>query len=149
LAYIYHLSKFYEYIDVLNLKAAGIEIGRHMLFHHLTTPYLTYYRVLNSPDWQLFAFLNCVHHFWMYAYFGGVSFFRPILPFTGWLQLGAGIALDVYLCITGDRNTPENLGRCISIALLTRYAMLFYEELKGSDARKAEKAKQTGDKKKK
>jgi hypothetical protein len=35
-AYIYHLSKFYEYIDVLLLQAQGISIGKHMAFHHLT-----------------------------------------------------------------------------------------------------------------
>ena len=35
-AYIYHVSKFYEYIDVLLLQAQGISIGEHMTFHHLT-----------------------------------------------------------------------------------------------------------------
>ena len=35
-AYIYHLSKFYEYLDVLLLVAQGIAIGKHMAFHHMT-----------------------------------------------------------------------------------------------------------------
>ena len=148
LAYVYHLSKFYEYIDVFNLLASGTEIGPHMAFHHITTPFLTYFRVLNASDWQLFAFLNCFHHFWMYSYFGGFSSFRPILPFTGWLQLGAGIALDVYYCATQGREAPETTNRAISIMLLTRYAMLFYEELTGSSVRKAKKAEQKEDKKK-
>ncbi|KAK5294530.1 hypothetical protein LTR99_009336 [Exophiala xenobiotica] len=65
LAYIYHLSKFYEYIDVFNLVANGQSIGSHMAFHHITTPFLTYFRVLNASGWQLFAFLNCLHHFWI------------------------------------------------------------------------------------
>lgn len=50
LAYIYHLSKLYEYIDVFNLVGQGITIGPHMAFHHLTTPFLTYFRVLNATD---------------------------------------------------------------------------------------------------
>ncbi|KAJ9616600.1 hypothetical protein H2200_000319 [Cladophialophora chaetospira] len=142
LAYIYHLSKFYEYIDIFNLLAAGTEIGPHMAFHHITMPFLTYFRVLNASDWQLFAFLNCLHHFLMYSYFAGVASLRPILPLTGWLQLGAGIALDVYYCATKGRDAPESTNRAISVMLMTRYAMLFYEELKGSSAKKAEMAKQ-------
>ncbi|EXJ87246.1 hypothetical protein A1O3_04205 [Capronia epimyces CBS 606.96] len=75
-------------------RVADPSIGSYVAFHHLTTPFLTYFRVLNAVDWQLFAFLNCFHHFFMYAYFGGVSVFRPILPLTGWLRLGAAISLD-------------------------------------------------------
>ncbi len=41
LAYAYHLSKFYEYIDVFNLVAGGVTIGPHMAFHHITTPVMT------------------------------------------------------------------------------------------------------------
>ena len=149
LAYIYHISKFYEYLDVFNLVASGTAIGSHMAFRHLTMPFLTYFRVLNASDWQLFAFLNCFHHFWMYSYFGGVSSFRPVLPLTGWLQLGAGIAPDIYYIVTqGQPEAAESKNRAISIMLLARYAMLFYEELKGSDARKAEIPEQRGNKKK-
>lgn len=148
LAYIYHLSKIYEYIDVFNLVAAGTEIGPHMAFHHITTPFLTHFRVLNASDWQPFAFLNCCHHFLLYSYLAGVSAFRPILPLTGWLQLGAGIALDVYYCATKGREAPESTNRAISVMLMTRYAMLFYEELKGSDARKAKRAEHKVEEKK-
>ncbi len=148
LAYIYHLSKFYEYLDVFNLVAAGTEIGPHMAFHHITTPFLTYFRILNASDWQLFAFLNCLHHFLLYSYLAGVSALRPILPLTGWLQLGGGIGLDIYYCVTHGRDAPESTNRAISIMILTRYAMLFYEELKGSSARKAKKAEQKVDEKK-
>ncbi|KIX07862.1 uncharacterized protein Z518_02516 [Rhinocladiella mackenziei CBS 650.93] len=144
LAYIYHLSKFYEYIDVFNLVASGITVGPHMAFHHLTTPFLTYFRVLNASDWQLFAFLNCFHHFWMYAYFGGVSFFRPILPVTGWLQLIAGIGFDVYWLAINGRDAPESRNRAISVLLLTRYAMLFYDELKTGSQQKSTKPEKKG-----
>lgn len=138
LAYIYHLSKFYEYIDIFNLVAHGKVIGPHMAFHHLTTPFLTHFRVLNASDWQVFAFLNCIHHFWMYAYLGGVGLFRPILPFTGWLQLVAGIAVDVFwLSQNAKTENPEATNRLISVLLLTRYAMLYYEELNKGGAQKA------------
>ncbi|KAK5047778.1 hypothetical protein LTR84_006443 [Exophiala bonariae] len=131
IAYIYHLSKFYEYTDIFNLVAGGKVIGPHMAFHHLTTPFLTHFRVLNATDWQVFAFLNCVHHFWLYAYLGGVGLFRPILPVTGWLQLVAGIAVDVlWLFQNGKSENPEATNRLISVLLLTRYAMLYYEHLK-------------------
>lgn len=129
LAYVYHMSKFYEYIDVFNLVAAGTVIGPHMAFHHLTTPFYTYFRVLNASEWQVFAGLNCFHHFWMYAYFGGVTAFRPILPITGWLQLIAGIAVDVRYLATYGSEAPESTNRAIGVLLLARYAMLFYEEL--------------------
>ena len=145
LAYIYHVSKFYEYVDVFNLVASGNKIGPHMAFHHITTPFLTHFRVLNASDWQVFAFLNCLHHFWMYAYFGGVSSFRPILPVTGWLQLAAGIGLDVYWLAVNGRELPESTNRAISVLLLTRYAMLFYEELKTGNQQKSSGAAEKRD----
>ena len=136
LGYIYHLTKFYEYIDVFNLVASGKVIGPHMAFHHLTMPFLTHFRVLNvdtpTHDWRFFAFLNCFHHFWMYGYFGGVGLFRPILPVTGWVQLVAGIAVDVYWLAThgSEREGTEARNRVICVLLLARFAMLFYEELR-------------------
>ncbi|OQV05936.1 hypothetical protein CLAIMM_10588 [Cladophialophora immunda] len=146
LAYVYHLSKFYEYIDVFNLVAAGTAINPHMAFHHITTPFLTYFRVLNATDWQLFAFLNCLHHFWMYAYFGGVSSFRPILRVTGWVQLIAGIGLDVYYFATHGQGAPEARNRAIGLMILTRYAMLYYEEIKTANGQKGAGAEQKGEK---
>jgi len=134
LAYIYHLSKFYEYIDVFNLSAAGSPISPHMAFHHITTPFLTYFRVLNASDWQLFAFLNCFHHFLMYSYFAGASEFRSILHVTGWVQLFAGIGLDIYYFATHGPEHPEVTNRAISLVIMTRYAMLYYDERKGGNA---------------
>jgi hypothetical protein len=139
LAYVYHLSKFYEYVDVFNLVVGGHPIGPHMAFHHLTTPVLTYFRVPNASDWQPFAFFNCFHHFWMYAYFGGASWFRRVLPVTGWLQLVVGIGVDAYRLVTaeGGREDPGVFSGAVSILLLTRYAMLFQEELRrGSQQKK-------------
>ena len=68
------------------------------------------------------------------------------MPLTGWLQLAAGIGLDVYYCVTEGQEAPETTNRAVSIMLLTRYAMLFYEELKGSDAKKAKKEEQKEEK---
>lgn len=141
LAYIYHLSKFYEYIDVFNLVANGQSIGPHMAFHHITTPFLTYFRVLNASDWQLFAFLNCFHHFWMYAYFGGLSAFRPILPITGWVQLVGGIALDVFYLASNGWEGPESFNRSAAVVLLTGYSLLFYRELLAGSQQKSKMLK--------
>lgn len=115
LGYVYHLSKFYEYIDVLNLVLTGHVIHQHMAFHHLTMPYLTYFRIIaassstsssafslsSTPDanfvddWRVFALANCVHHTIMYAYFGGLgSWLRSIVPVTGYLQLLLGVTVD-------------------------------------------------------
>ncbi|OAP64339.1 hypothetical protein AYL99_00311 [Fonsecaea erecta] len=146
LAYTYHLSKFYEYIDVFNLSAAGSPINHHMAFHHITTPLLTHFRVLNASDWQPFAFLNCFHHFWMYGYFGGVSSFRPVMRVTGWVQLAVGIGLDLHYFVTQGADAPEAKSRAISFVLMSRYAMLHYAEIKERNAQKADSAEKKGEK---
>lgn len=95
---LYHASKFYEYIDIINVRAVGGSIDLHFGFHHLTTPYLTFLRVLShSEGWKVFAALNAFHHFLMYAYFGGVEWIRPVLPWTGTVQLVAGIVVEGWI----------------------------------------------------
>ncbi|KAL1960750.1 hypothetical protein VTO42DRAFT_6580 [Malbranchea cinnamomea] len=94
----YHYSKFYDYIYVLSVRASGGEIGLHFGVHHLTTPYLTFFRVMrHSQGWVVFAALNAFHHVLMYAYFGGLGIVRPILPWTGGLQLVVGILREILL----------------------------------------------------
>ncbi|KIW84968.1 hypothetical protein Z517_00356 [Fonsecaea pedrosoi CBS 271.37] len=148
LAYLYHLTKFYEYVDVFGLVASGTPVNEHMAFHHITTPVLTYLRVLHASDWHLLACLNCLHHFWMYAYFGGVRAFRPVLRVTGWAQLVGGIGLDVYYLVSHGRGAPEARNRALSIMILTRYAMLYYEEIKTGmgNAQKRKEADKKGKK---
>lgn len=81
---IYHYSKFYEYIDILGVRSSGGMIDLHFAVHHLTTPYFTYFRVLQHSDgWQIVASLNALHHVFMYAYFGGIASARRLLPVTG------------------------------------------------------------------
>lgn len=60
---LYHYSKFYEYWDVFLVAAQGKPVGLHFFFHHLTTPWFTVARVVNSWEgWRLFAGLNAFHH---------------------------------------------------------------------------------------
>lgn len=91
-----HLSKLYEYVDVLGVVAAGGgPIDPHFAFHHLTTPWLTFVRVLPGCDgWRWFAAANAGHHALMYAYFGGWAGVRDVLLWTGQAQLGIGMAAD-------------------------------------------------------
>ncbi|RMZ87298.1 hypothetical protein DV736_g5477, partial [Chaetothyriales sp. CBS 134916] len=175
LGYAYHVSKFYEYVDIFNLVAQGLAISTHMAFHHITTPYLTYSRIismplssltttptsgwlthyvsllppalvsaLSSPDWRVFALANSIHHAIMYAYFSrvpGTEWLRSVIPLTGWLQLALGIGTDALwmFATNGGKDLNSSLAgsngsdqevtnRAISIMLLTRYAMLYWDE---------------------
>ncbi|KAK9370372.1 hypothetical protein V1509DRAFT_617570 [Lipomyces kononenkoae] len=135
----FHLSKFYEYCDIFLVLANGGQIGLHFAFHHLTTPVLTYVRVLQHYDgWELFAILNTLHHVLMYAYFGGMSAFRPILRWTGALQLVVGILVEIRIMsiklTDGDTLWPN----MISCLLLTCYMVLFVRDIKMEDEAKKE-----------
>lgn len=77
----------------------------------------------------------------MYAYFGGVSSFRPILPVTGFVQLVAGIALDVYWLARHGLETAESINRLIAIIVLGRYAVLYRNELRTGSQLKQKQGK--------
>lgn len=103
---LFHMSKLYEqYVDVLGVRAGGGAIGLHFGFHHLTTPYLTYFRVLRHHElWTLFGTLNAFHHALMYAHFGGAALLpglqlrlRSVLEATGAAQLVLGMAGEAWL----------------------------------------------------
>ncbi|KAM5341752.1 hypothetical protein ACJ41O_014783 [Fusarium nematophilum] len=101
--HVFHLSKLYEYIDVLGVCATGREIDLHFGFHHLTTPYLTLVRVIwYSEGWRIGAALNTFHHVLMYAYFGGASFLGPALYVTGVVQLVVGLAGEARILSRRD-----------------------------------------------
>ncbi|KXX76872.1 hypothetical protein MMYC01_206719 [Madurella mycetomatis] len=92
---LFHLSKFYEYVDVLGVTAGGGAVDLHFAFHHLTTPWLTFVRVLPGCEgWRWFGAANVGHHALMYAYFGGWEGVRSVVLWTGQAQLGIGIAAD-------------------------------------------------------
>ncbi len=70
---LYHASKFWEYLDVMGVVAGGGAVGLHFAVHHLTTPYLTFARVVQHAEgWRAFAALNTLHHTLMYAYLRGL-----------------------------------------------------------------------------
>lgn len=95
---LYHYSKFYEYLDILAVRASGGTIGLHFAVHHLTTPYMTYFRVLqHSEKWEIVASLNALHHVFMYAYFGGATAARRVLPVTGTAQLVVGVLGEAFV----------------------------------------------------
>lgn len=128
---LYHASKFYEYVDILNVRASGGNIDLHFGFHHLTTCYLTFMRVIhNSYGWKPFAALNTFHHALMYAYFGGVQFPRPVLPWTGAIQLVVGAAVEIWI-IKDKLEAGQGLiwPNAASGCLLTAYLILSTREL--------------------
>ena len=97
----------------------------------MKTPYLTYVRFIhNHEGWRVFAGLNTLHHFFMYAYFGGVASFRRVLPLTGCLQLVLGIATDVYIIWVNlaSKGGPV-MPYLVSIGLLVTYLILYLDEL--------------------
>ena len=128
---LYHLSKFWEYIDILTVRAGGGSIDLHFGFHHLTTPYLTFFRVLrDSEGWRTFAALNTAHHALMYAYFGGAGFVRPVLDLTACVQLVIGIAAEGYVLWFRGTNEVRVQPHVFSAALLTSYFFLWAREMR-------------------
>lgn len=130
LAKVFHYSKLYEYVDIINVLASGGSVNTHFWFHHLTTPYLTYIRVLTYPQgWKLFGTLNNFHHFLMYAYFGGWSVFGPLLPWSGYLQLIVGMVGEVYLLSGRCGMLGEKWPHLVGLTIYVCYAVLFYGDV--------------------
>lgn len=128
---VYHASKFYEYLDILNVRASGGEIDLHFGFHHLTTPYLTFFRVLgNSPGWRPFATLNLFHHALMYAFFGGAQWSRIILPYTGYLQLVVGILAEFWALASAPLSFDTQAPHIFCLVLLSTYLILWTRDLR-------------------
>ncbi|KAI0458245.1 hypothetical protein F5B21DRAFT_460324 [Xylaria acuta] len=128
---LYHISKFWEYIDVLTVRAGGGCIDLHFGFHHLTTPYLTFFRVLrNSEGWRTFAALNTAHHTLMYAYFGGVAFLRPLLDFTGCVQLVIGIGVEARVLWSREAHELQVWPHVFAAGLLGSYLVLWAREMR-------------------
>lgn len=66
----------------------------------------------------------------MYAYFGGVQFPRPVLPWTGALQLVVGIMMEIWVTrrkvMTGEELVWPNV---LSGCLLCTYLILSTREI--------------------
>ncbi len=135
---LFHLSKFYEYIDLLGVAAAGSTIDLHFGFHHLTTPWLTFVRVLSAEGcegWRWFGAANTAHHGLMYAYFGGwqAPWVREVLLWTGQVQLGIGMVADGWVVgkKLGDGGGIGEVWRfLVSGALLGVYWVLQRREMR-------------------
>lgn len=125
--YAYHISKFYEYVDIINVLASGGSINLHFAFHHLTTPYFTLFRVVPEPPasrgWQLFAALNAFHHALLYGYLGGWTAVKDVLPWTQHLQLLAGIAGEAWFACADGVEPWRNV---FAGGLLACYLVLYH-----------------------
>jgi hypothetical protein len=127
---IYHLTKSYEYLDILTVCASGSPIALHFAVHHLTTPWLTLCRVLSNSDrWKLGAALNVAHHVIMYAYFGGLTAVRRVLPVTGMLQLVVGLMVEVVVVREKILRGREVWPNVFAMGLALTYLGLFVREL--------------------
>lgn len=133
--YIFHLSKFYESLDILLVCASGSQISGPLAFHHFTTPYLTYLRYArHHGGWRPFAALNNLHHLLVYTFFargkGASVLLRSVLPCTGILQLIVSVWVDVmygldkYYDEGGSEPWWPNLG---ALALVGGYFVLFFQ----------------------
>lgn len=133
--YTYHLSKVYEYTDVLLFISRGGHAGKadtdlHFAFHHLTTPYLTLFRFLQHYEgWRVFASLNAGHHVLMYAFFVGASRMRKALLWTRWVQLVVGIACDGWVGLGKVQKGEEIWPNLFSAGLLACYLGLLVREV--------------------
>lgn len=152
---MYHYSKFWEYLDIVLVLAnhgpryrslSKQPIGLHFGFHHLTTPYLTWFRIIQSSSlgWEVFAGLNCIHHAIMYSFFsGGVKIIglepetlRKILPWTGGFQLVAGIAMEAKALtaslnnMVAENSSNNSRGHWVALSLLSTYLVLYMRDLR-------------------
>jgi hypothetical protein len=131
--YAYHLSKFYEFLDILLVCASGGSINLHFGFHHLTTPYLTLIRFLNHYEgWRAFTALNTFHHVLMYTYFGGAAIVRPLLPWTGMSQLLVGLGVDIAVGMGKYTHGEELWPNIVSGCFLGIYLVLSLRDLRES-----------------
>jgi hypothetical protein len=128
--FLYHISKFYEYFDVLLVRASGGIIDLHFGLHHLTTPYLTYFRVIqDSQGWRWVAALNAFHHTILYAFFAGWSAARPVLPVTGVFQLVVGISGEAWILMAKRGEGKANGANVFTLGMLCIYFVLFTRDL--------------------
>ncbi|KAI9368196.1 hypothetical protein BJX61DRAFT_546775 [Aspergillus egyptiacus] len=148
--YTFHLSKFYESLDILLLSAAGIPISNPLAFHHLTTPYLTYIRyIAHHRGWRPFALTNNFHHVLVYTFFasprGGRASarLRLLVPFTGVLQLIVSVWVDLNVGLdkyhayypletkskaeAGSGGEEPYWPNLVSLALVGAYFVLFFQ----------------------
>jgi len=132
--YSYHLSKMYEYVDIILFVSKGGHSGKadvdlHFGFHHLTTPYLSYFRFLNNYEgWRVFSFLNAFHHILMYSFFAGVGWTHVFLPFTGFLQLIVGMLYGLWIAKGKIERGQDVRADIFAVGLLFCYFVMHTRE---------------------
>jgi hypothetical protein len=131
LGYVYHLTKFYESIDIILFLLSGGTPNLHFRVHHSTTPILTLGCVIGRPRevWVWCAVANLLHHSALYAFFGGQKSVRKYLVFTGSFQLILGVSMSLGMIY---RTVGED-GK-IALGLYFTYVILYIKELR--DAKK-------------
>jgi hypothetical protein len=137
----FHYSKFYEYFDtfIYTAQGKGSDIGAHWAFHHLTTPWYTFVRVIPpgtaNRGWQVFAAMNTFHHAFMHAYFVGANgdWNKMLLGWTRNVQLVGGIGYDLWLVYAkaqGSEIERAELWRnWVGIGILSCYLVLHRREV--------------------
>ena len=134
--YAYHLSKFYEYLDLIFFRLAGRRIPWGFAVHHLTTPYWTYLRCISGPrgdSWKAFGVLNALHHAMMYANFGGIKRFKPVLKYSQSAQLGVGLGVETWCIIRSNGGLGDIAPHVVAGCLLLVYAAFFIKEYLAGD----------------
>ncbi|KAK0633905.1 hypothetical protein B0T14DRAFT_561445 [Immersiella caudata] len=131
----YHVSKIYEYLDIFFVVLSGGKVDLHFGFHHTTTIWLTWARVLpegENEGWRWFAAANAAHHVLMYAYFGGWNGerVRRILLVTGQVQLVVGMVADGVVGWGRWKGGQEVWRMGFSAGLLGVYLGLSLREMK-------------------
>lgn len=99
LVFLFYMSKMYEFLDLVLVVLTHNEqvVGAHFRVHHITTASVVWASFYAQHDKALTAvhmlpiLTNTIHHMFMYLYFGGVTRFRKLMPFTGTIQLVVGV----------------------------------------------------------
>ncbi|KAI0424013.1 hypothetical protein F5Y09DRAFT_336119 [Xylaria sp. FL1042] len=104
---LYHISKFWEYINVLTVRTSSSFIDLHFGFHHLTTAFLTFFRVLQNSEGRK-----------TYAYFGGARF----------LLIGTGV--EAHILWSREKNEMQVWQHMFSAGLLGSYLIFRVREMR-------------------
>lgn len=65
----------------------------------------------------------------MYAYFGGVTLFSSLLPWTGYFQLIVGMFGEVFILREGCGKVEGKCAHFVGLGLLGVYSVLFFGDV--------------------
>jgi hypothetical protein len=81
----------------------------------------------------------------MYAYFGGMTIFSDVLPWTGSLQLILGLLGEVFVLWGGCGEIEGRWASYVAMGLLGTYGLLFAGDLRGRGKKDEEVEKESKD----